>query len=143
MHSPTTLAELRQFAKIHNQAKYPNVPTSALPATTFTDKTANGLTNAIIYDIQHVRGGAAYRINNGATYDRAKNIYRAGVTKRGVPDIIGVLDGRFVGIEVKIGADRQSSHQREVEVEINAAGGVYFIAKTYEQYVESINAHKS
>jgi len=140
MPSPTTLAELRQFAKIHNRAKYPNVPTSALPVTTFTDKTANGLTNAILYDIQHVRGGAAYRINNGATYDRAKNIYRAGVTKRGVPDIIGVLGGRFIGIEVKIGADRQSSHQREVEGEINAAGGVYFIAKTYDQYVDSINA---
>jgi hypothetical protein len=143
MHSPSTLAELRQFAKIHNATKYPNVPTAALPATAFTDKTANGLTNAIIYDIQHVRGGAAYRINNGATYDRAKNIYRAGVTKRGVPDIIGVLDGRFIGIEVKIGTDRQSSHQREVEVEINAAGGVYFIAKTYEGYVASLDAHKS
>ncbi len=140
MPSPTTLAELRQFAKIHNQARYPNVPTSALPVTTFTDKTANGLTNAIIYDIMHVRGGAAYRINNGATYDRAKNIYRAGVTKRGVPDIIGVLGGRFIGIEVKIGADRQSSHQREVEAEINAARGVYFIAKTYEQYVSSLAA---
>lgn len=140
MPSPTTLAELRQFAKIHNRAKYPNVPTSALPVTTFTDKNANGLTNAILYDIVNVRGGAAYRINNGATYDRAKNIYRAGVTKRGVPDIIGVLGGRFIGIEVKIGADRQSSHQREVEGEINAAGGVYFIAKTYDQYVDSINA---
>jgi hypothetical protein len=111
-----------------------------LPVTTFTDKTANGLTNAIIYDIMHVRGGAAYRINNGATYDRAKNIYRAGVTKRGVPDIIAVVDGRFIGIEVKIGADRQSSHQREVEAEINAARGVYFIAKTYEEYVSSLAA---
>ena len=140
MPSPTTLAELRQFAKIHNQARYPNVPTSALPATTFTDKTANGLTNAIIYDIVNVCGGAAYRINNGATYDRAKNIYRAGVTKRGVPDIIAVVDGRFIGIEVKIGADRQSSHQREVEAEINGAGGVYFIAKTYEEYVGSLAA---
>jgi hypothetical protein len=116
------------------------VPTSALPVTTFTDKTANGLTNAIIYDIVNVCGGAAYRINNGATYDRAKNIYRAGVTKRGVPDIIAVVDGRFIGIEVKIGADRQSSHQREVEAEINAARGVYFIAKTYEEYVSSLAA---
>lgn len=140
MHSPTTLAELRQFAKIHNATKYPNVPTSALPQTTFTDKTANGLTNAIIFDIQHVRGGAAYRINNGATYDRAKNIYRAGVVKRGVPDIVAIIAGQFVGIEVKIGSDRQSSHQREVEGEITAAGGVYFIAKTYEQYVVSLTA---
>ena len=96
MHSPTSLAELRQFAKKHNATKYANIPESAIPTTTFTDKNANGLTNAIIYDIVNVRGGAAYRINNGATYDKARNVYRAGVTKRGVPDIIGVFDGRFI-----------------------------------------------
>ena len=140
MPLPTSLAELRQFAKKHNLTKYAHIPASAIPTTTFTDKNANGLTNAIIYDLVHVRGGAAYRINNGATYDKARGVYRAGVTKRGVPDIIGVLDGRFIGIEVKIGTDRQSVYQREVENEIRAAGGVYFIAKTYDDYAARINA---
>lgn len=140
MPLPLTLRELRQFAKTHNATKYANIPSHAQPTTTFNETTANGLTNTIIWDIVNVRGGAAYRINNGATYDKARGVYRAGVTKRGVPDIIGVLDGRFIGIEVKIGTDRQSEYQREIEREINAAGGVYFIAKTYDDYAARITA---
>jgi len=60
------------------------------------------------------------------------------VQRKGVPDIIGIIDGRFIGIEVKIGADRQSADQKEIEKEINAVGGVYFIAKSYDDYLEKI-----
>ena len=63
----------------------------------------------------HVREGVAYRINNGAVYDAKKRVYRAGVQRKGVPDIIGIIDGRFIGIEVKIGKDRQSADQKEIE----------------------------
>ena len=67
-----------------------------------------------------------------------KRVYRAGVQRKGVPDIIGIIDGRFIGIEVKIGADRQSADQKEIEKEIGEAGGVYFIAKSYDDYLEKI-----
>ena len=53
-------------------------------------------------------------------------------------DIIGIINGRFYGIEVKIGRDRQSANQKEVEREIIEAGGVYFIAKSYDDYLEKI-----
>ena len=55
--------------------------------------------------------------------------------------IIGIIDGRFFGIEVKIGKDRQSADQKEIEKEINAAGGVYFIAKSYDDYLSKINEY--
>ena len=87
----------------------------------------------------HVREGVAYRINNGAVYDVKRKVYRAGVQKKGVPDIIGIINGRFIGIEVKIGKDRQSADQKLIEKEINAAGGVYFIAKSYDDYLSKIN----
>ena len=87
----------------------------------------------------HVRGGVGYRINNGATYDAKKRIYRAGVQRKGIPDIIGIIDGRFIGIEVKIGKDRQSADQKEIEKEIVDVGGVYFIAKSYDDYLQKIN----
>lgn len=89
----------------------------------------------------HVRQGVAYRINNGAVYDVKKKVYRKGVQRKGVPDIIGIIDGRFFGIEVKIGADRQSADQKEIEREINDAGGVYFVAKSYEDYLNKIAEH--
>ena len=71
-------------------------------------------------------------------YDRKKGVYRKGVQRRGVPDIIGIINGRFIGIEVKIGKDRQSADQKEIEREINDAGGVYFIAKSYDDYLNKI-----
>jgi hypothetical protein len=89
----------------------------------------------------HVRQGVAYRINNGAVYDVKKKVYRKGVQRKGVPDIIGIINGRFFGIEVKIGADRQSADQKEIEREINDAGGVYFVAKSYDDYLNKIAAH--
>jgi len=86
----------------------------------------------------HVREGCAYRINNGAVYDVKRKAFRKGVQRKGIPDIIGIIDGRFIGIEVKIGKDRQSADQKEIEKEINENGGVYFIAKSYDDYLEKI-----
>jgi Holliday junction resolvase len=67
-------------------------------------------------------------------------VYRKGVQRKGIPDIIGIINGTFYGIEVKIGKDRQSADQKEIEQEINAAGGVYFIAKSYDDYLNKLTA---
>jgi len=42
---------------------------------------------------------------------------------------------------VKIGKDRQSADQKEIEKEISDAGGVYFIAKSYDDYLNKIAEH--
>lgn len=135
---PSNLKELAQLADQLKAEKHPDLPPHVLVRKKFKDTTANDLTKTIIWDIYHVRGGAAYRINNGAVYDRKRNVYRKGVQKKGVPDIIAIIDGRFYGIEVKIGKDRQSADQKEVEREIKEAGGVYFIAKNYDDYLEKL-----
>jgi hypothetical protein len=121
-----------------NAEKHPDIPPHVLVRKKFSDTTANDLTKTIIWDMYHVREGVAYRINNGAVFDRKKGVYRKGVQRRGIPDIIGIIDGRFIGIEVKIGKDRQSADQKEIEKEIGDAGGVYFIAKSYDDYLEKI-----
>jgi hypothetical protein len=137
---PTNLKELRAFATELNKGKYSNVPEHAIPkAQPFKDSSANELTKSVLYDLIEVRGAAAYRINNVGIYDAKRGVYRKGGTVKGIPDIIAVLDGRFLGIEVKYGADRQSADQRVVELEIQGAGGVYFIAKTYEGYLDYMN----
>ena len=135
---PKNLKELGQLADKLKAEKHPDFPPHALVKKRFKDTTANDLTNTIIWDMYHVREGVAYRINNGAVYDAKKRVYRAGVQRKGVPDIIGIIDGRFIGIEVKIGNDRQSADQKEIEREITEAGGVYFIAKSYDDYIEKI-----
>lgn len=135
---PKNLKELGKLADQLNAEKHPLLPPHALVKKRFKDTTANELTKTIIWDMYHVRGGVAYRINNGAVYDVKKKVYRKGVQRKGVPDIIGIIDGRFFGIEVKIGADRQSADQKEIEREINDAGGVYFVAKSYDDYLNKI-----
>jgi len=139
MQIPKNLKELSALATQLKAEKHPDLPPFALVKKRFKDTTANELTKTIIWDMYHIREGAAYRINNGAVYDKKRGVYRAGVQKKGVPDIIGIINGRFIGIEVKIGKDRQSADQKLVEKEINAAGGVYFIAKSYDDYLNKIN----
>jgi len=133
------LKELSQLATELKAEKHPDFPAHALVKKKFKDTTANDLTKTIIYDMYHIREGVAYRINNGAVYDVRRQTYRKGVQRKGVPDIIGIIDGRFIGIEVKIGADRQSADQKEIEKEIKESGGVYFIAKSYDDYLEKIS----
>lgn len=138
MKVPNNLKELAKLADQLNAEKHPDIPPHVLVRKKFKDTTANDLTKTIIWDMYHVRGGVAYRINNGAIYDVKRKVYRKGVQRKGVPDIIGIIDGRFYGIEVKIGKDRQSADQKEIEREIKEAGGVYFIAKSYDDYLEKL-----
>jgi hypothetical protein len=59
----------------------------------------------------------------------------------GLPDIIIILKGRFIGVEVKTGKDRQSDIQKATQEKIEKAGGVYLIVKDYEQFQTFINRH--
>ena len=136
---PKNLKELSKLANELQAEAKPDFPAFALVKKRFKDTTANDLTKTIIFDMYHVREGVAYRINNGAVYDQKRQVYRKGVQRKGIPDIIGIIDGRFIGIEVKIGRDRQSADQKLIEKEINESGGVYFIAKSYDDYIDKIS----
>ena len=39
------------------------------------------------------------------------------------------------------GSDRQSPDQKEIEKDIKDVGGIYFVAKTYSGYVETISTY--
>lgn len=45
----------------------------------------------------------------------------------GFPDLAGIYGGIFVGIEIKVGKDRQSKEQKVMEKVITDAGGVYIL----------------
>jgi Holliday junction resolvase len=45
------------------------------------------------------------------------------------PDVIAVIKGRFIGIEVKAEKGRQSDNQKEFQRQLEAAGGLYILAK--------------
>lgn len=141
---------LHDLSYDHNRTRYPAVPDYALAATNYTDKTANGLTRCII-DFIRFTGGQAERINcTGRAIDQRKtyidvlgNCRTIGSVKyiktsgqRGTADISATIQGRSVKIEVKIGSDHQRPEQVEYQRQIEASGGLYFIAKDFQQFYD-------
>ena len=114
------------------------------------DDTANGLTRCIIEWIR-LHGGQAERINTtGVPVDRRRLVtdvlgntrtigsieWRRGGGTAGSADISATIKSKSVKIEVKIGKDRQSPAQREYQRQIEAAGGLYYIARNFTSFVE-------
>jgi len=76
-----------------------------------------------------------YRNNSGAfvmpeTATHSRRFFRAGVV--GAPDIVCVVKGQFVGIEVKAPKGRQNDNQKEFQRQLEAAGGLYILAYSLE-----------
>ena len=74
-----------------------------------------------------------WRQNNQPTHDPKMNNgyggYRAHAGMKGVPDIIAVIDGTFIGIEIKAGKDRMSPDQILFKRMLERNGGKYFVVK--------------
>lgn len=113
------------------------------------DDTANGLTRCII-DYLHYKGWQAERINTmGIPIDNRKQMtditgrtrtigsvqWRPSGSTVGSADISATIGGRSVKIEVKIGKDRQSAAQRQYQAAIEQAGGLYYIARNFTDFV--------
>lgn len=92
----------------------------------------NSLTAQIVNYVE-MRGGFAMRINVSGFYREDVGYIRSGSTV-GVPDVIAVVSGRFVGVEIKTGNDRQSDEQKAVQARIEAVGGVYIVARDFGQF---------
>lgn len=51
---------------------------------------------------------------------------------KGIPDIIMVVNGRFIGLEVKSESGRQSDEQKEFERNVTKNGGAYYLIRSIE-----------
>lgn len=132
--------------------KYKDQPYLVKPK--FTDKTANGLTKAIIKFLQ-LEGWQAERITTtGRLIDQRKTYtdvvgfrrtigstkWIPGTSTRGSADISATIAGKSVKIEVKIGRDKQSPAQKKYQADIERSGGIYFIAKDFESFYKWYNS---
>ena len=125
------------------------MPPEYIVRTKFTDKTANGLTKAIVKWI-NLNGYQAERIStSGRWVDNSKVVtdvlgnqkkigsgkYIKGSGTKGSADISATIKGRSIKIEVKM-KDKQSEAQIEYQKAIERAGGIYFIAKDITSFYE-------
>lgn len=125
-----------------------------------TDNSANGLTRCII-DYFKFNGWQAERISNtGRMIDNTKVIkyhigwekivgtkkWIKGTGRNGTADISATMpinvNGRTIGvslkIEIKYGKDRQSEDQKSYQKEIENAGGVYMIARNFDDFLKDL-----
>lgn len=147
---PEAVKILEQMADNEQQRKHPNTPPKYLVKSKYRDDTANGLTKCIV-DFIRLKGGQAERINTtGIPHDTRQEVtdilghkrtigsltWRTGNTMKGSADISATIRGRSVKIEVKIGKDRQSEAQRQYQAAIEAAGGLYYVAKDFTTFAQ-------
>ena len=143
-----TLSELTQAVHDLKMAKYPHAAKIPhyFPTIPFVANSANSLTRCIEAYIR-VTGGYADRINNTGIYDPKTGKWRKSGTRKGIADIMATkkvqYDDRIfavpVAIEVKWGKDRLSEDQLKIKAEYEAAGGVYLVARTWEQFIQDYN----
>ena len=99
---------------------------------TETDKT----TKRILLLLQ-IYGHTAWRQNAGAVPGR-----RAPLESKGIGDVVAILKpyGRHLEVEVKTGRDRQRPEQTLHAAAVRRAGGIYILAKDFDDFVEQVNA---
>ena len=116
--------------------------------------TSNGLTQAICnfikwkgYYSNRINTQGQVRVQKTTGYNPfAKDLgqqrqvkFTHSTTRKGTADIDAIICGRPVKIEVKIGRDKLSDHQIKEKARVEGAGGIYYVAKTMEDFYEWYN----
>jgi hypothetical protein len=143
-------SRLQQLELEAFRIKHPIVPEHAIPRTVWSDSSTNALTKCVISFIV-LSGYQAERINTvGGIIDNTKIVTDViGRTRRigsvtripttstkGSADISATIHGRSVKVEIKFGKDRQSDAQKKYQKDIESAGGIYIIVRTFDGFIE-------
>ena len=130
-------------------AKFPSVPVNCIPSYNCKETGANDLTR-LIKDFINLSGYQAERISTtGRMIDNTKIStdvlgnsrtigsmkYIPGTSTKGSADISATIKGRSVKIEVKWDKDKQSDAQKEYANSVERAGGIYYIARTFDDFI--------
>lgn len=100
---------------------------------------ANQLTQAVI-TLLRLHNYHVWRQGNAPVYDKRKGVYRQNTVYKGVPDVIGLTpDGRFIGIEIKVGSDIMSVDQQMFKTDTEARNGIYIEVRTIEDVVSQLH----
>ncbi|MBD2705553.1 VRR-NUC domain-containing protein [Spirosoma sp. BT702] len=133
------IKKLIELKALYVQNRYPNFPAHARPKPKYEDRTANGLTRCIL-DFVKFSGGYANRIQSQGQYRPGiggrKGTYTYSTTRKGTADIHAIINGLHLSIEVKIGKDRMSDAQRQMQADIQKAGGIYYVARTFQEFYD-------
>jgi len=130
---------VKGLERLHFEAKkllHPNNPAVLKPI--YRDDCSNGIAKCVITWLK-LNGCSGSRINSTGLYDPRLGKYRPSGAKKGVSDIIGIKNGKFIAIEIKVGRDKMRSDQLKYKAEVEDSGGVYLIVHSFDDFLNQIN----
>lgn len=77
-----------------------------------------------------------YRQNTGGWKNEQGHFYRFG--SKGSPDIVCIIQGRYVGLEVKTPKGKLSDDQVAFHQNAMAAGGIVFTVRSLDEAIEAV-----
>lgn len=97
--------------------------------------THGDLVNEVVLALSEA-GALAYKNNTGVLRDRDGRPVRYGCV--GSPDVVACVAGRFVGVECKVGRDRQRIEQRAFADATARAQGIYVLARSVDDVRDAL-----
>jgi hypothetical protein len=148
LDSRQALKELRLLELNNIKAKHPNLPYADSFISKYEDRTANGITKCVISFLK-LRDWQVERINSMGRYIQpqqyidvvgfkrtlGKGKWIKGTGTNGTADISATIWGRSIKIEVKAGTDHQSQAQKDYQRDIEKAGGIYIIVRSFADFL--------
>lgn len=113
------------------------------PKTLKMKQSEKEIENSIL-EFLKIIGVYCWKNQSVGIYDQAKKIYRKPNSRHhlnGVSDILGIIQGRFLAIEVKSATGSLTGEQRIFLARVNENGGIAFVARSVEQAAESLLKH--
>lgn len=91
-----------------------------------------------ICDYLALRKHFFWRQNTTPIYNSELKRFRAMPkhSKNGLPDIIIIKDGKFIGLEVKTNKGSQQQSQKDFEEGCRKVGGEYYVVRSVEEVIK-------
>ena len=91
-------------------------------------------TQAAVIEYLTYKGIFHYRNNSGAFKTESGGFYRMGMA--GAPDIICVVEGVYVGLEIKDVKGKLNENQILFKERLEKAGGIYLVIRSIDEVIE-------
>ena len=128
---------IKELERLHYERQQARNPGFCHLKTMFRDDSSNSLTQCIVAWLE-LHGHFAGRVNTTGIYNQKLKKYIHSGSRRGMADITSVVDGKHVSIEIKHGRDKMRPEQLKVKAGIEAAGGIFIVASSFDNFLEQI-----
>ena len=138
-----SVTKRKAIQKRINEVAYENgIPYEIISQPLVTKKVhdTNGITKLIVDYVHYI-----YPKSSTFTRISSEGKYRVGVgyipsSNKGMSDAEGMVNGKFLSLELKIGKDRQQESQKKRQAKVESDGGIYYLCKwkDFEQFQREI-----